>query len=1090
MTAWIAATGFQAGLWYLNQARPDLPKYAMPIVLRFRGPADPAGIRAALRHLTDVHDILRLRFASDDRGVWLVPAEELPEPVTVDLSMAARPEDAWDELVRAELARPIDLSRGAGHRSVIATLGEAGAGVVLMIHHAYGDARSVDVLLSDLREAYKTWEHTGALPPVRAVIPYAEVAAHFAAARPAEASRRYWQETLDAVPDFAPPADRPRPAERDFAAARLKRPLPDGFIERIDDACRTLRASRFMVLAAAWAATLHRRTAGVDPVLAIPQTLRRAAWQDDVVAPLLNTVPLHLPVRDEQSFRDLVLKTRLRTAAAMQHSAVPFEEIGRSRRGGSSGPALTSTAFQVSAAVLRSSRAGAVTIDCDIPAPPAGDMDLAWDILTEPGRDLLSVCYATELYDPETIENLADEFLAFTDALVEQPDVAIRKIEHRSDAYVAELWSAGETPADRPSDTDVATLFSRAAQAHPGEVAVVRGTRRWTYAELDARVSKLADRLAGARVGRGQTVALHLSDAVDAITGMLAVLRCGAAYVPFDPDQPAARSAAVLRVTRPVAALVGEPSSALSGLPQVRVDDVDGDAATAAAAEPLDSGSRCCFMSTSGTTGEPKVVAVTHAGVASLVSAPGYLSIGPGDALLQLAPLSFDAATFEVFGALLNGATLVVPERPKPTVTEIGRLVQRHRITVLHLTAGLMRVLADGDLSGLAGLRTLLTGGDAISVPHLRRIVRAHPSLAVVGCYGPTENATFSSVNVQGVAPDGAFLPLGTALPGRSLHVLDALLRPVSPGGTGEVYVGGVGLADGYVGGAGRTAERFVAHPRRAGERLYRTGDKARWCTSGAVEFLGRDDGQLKIRGHRVEPAEVVAALSRHPLVLDCLVRARGSAGDRTLAAYVVPRTPGLAADVLRTHLRTMLPEPLVPTGWWLLDAFPVTPNGKVDTRVLDCMPVPASSDEAATPPRTETERVVHALWCDALDRDRISVSIGFFAAGGHSLAALRIAGQAEKRFGRPVPLAEVLGRPTIEEFAAWLDSAPSPVVTDASPSPSPSHRSAVPLDDLDVATDEELAAFRLLTGADPISPAPISPAPISPAPISQGANR
>jgi amino acid adenylation domain-containing protein len=506
------------------------------------------------------------------------------------------------------------------------------------------------------------------------------------------------------------------------------------------------------------------------------------------------------------------------------------------------------------------------------------------------------------------------------------------------------------------------------------------------------------------------------------------VLRCGAAYVPIDPDQPTARTAAVLRLTR-----------------------------------SDDAGSRCCYMSTSGTTGEPKVVAVTHAGVASLAHAPAFVSIGPGDALLQLAPLSFDAATFEVFGALLNGATLVIPERPKPTVTEIGRLVQRHRVTVLHLTAGLMRLLADGDLSGLAGLRTLLTGGDAISVPHLRRIQQAHPSLTVVGCYGPTENATFSSVNVQGITADDAVLPLGIALPGRSLHVLDPLLRPVSPGGTGEVYVGGVGLADGYLGAAGRTAERFVAHPRRPGERLYRTGDKARLRTSGEVEFLGRDDGQLKVRGHRVEPAEVMAALSRHPLVLDCLVRARGDAGDRTLAAYVVPRTPGLTVEALRNHLRGLLPEPLVPTGWWLLEAFPITHNGKVDTRALDGLPVREELDLAATPPRTATERLVHALWCDALDRESVSVSIGFFAAGGHSLAALRIAGQAEKQFGRPVPLAEVLGRPTIEEFAAWLDSAPSPVVADAAPAP----RSALPFDDLDVASDEELAAFRLLTGAD-----------------------
>ncbi|WP_035798964.1 non-ribosomal peptide synthetase [Kitasatospora mediocidica] len=1077
----VPATGFQSGLWFVNQAHPDAPLYSLPLVLRLRGPVDPDGIRAALRHLVARHEILRLRFAADEDGLGLVPAAVLPQPRWVDLLHDPEPEQAWAELLRTELARPVDLAAAPGHRSLIAALGESDYAVVLVLHHACADARSMELLMEGFRAAYEAWALTGAVPAPPAALPYREVVRRLGETLDGPgraAGLAYWRQETAGLEDFAPAADRRRPAVRSFATRELRVPLPAGLLERVDAACRGLRASRFMVFAAVLALALARWSGeSRDPVLAVPQTLRRASWLDEVVAPLVNTVPLRLPVDFQGSFRDLVAGTRAQTARAMQHCGIAFDEIVAlaERSADTAAAPLTSVAFHVAPTVSRRLRAGEVTIECFDLEPPAGDMDLVWDVLFTPeGGSLLAVRYATELFDPSTVDRMTAEYLALVDAVIAEPDLPLHQVEHRDDAQLALLWAAGDSAGRAAEAGDVGGLFAEVAAAHPDRVAMVLADRSWSYAELDAGSRQLAARLRRAGIRPGDLVALALPHRSDVVTAMLGVLRAGAAYLPLDLAQPAPRLRAVLARTRPVAVLTDGPhtwSAQTADLPVILLDGADpqapADRSEPGPPEPPGPAALCYVMCTSGTTGEPKAVAVTHRGVSSLAHRPAFVPLGPGDTVLQLAPLSFDAATFEVWGALLNGATLVLAPRAQLTASEIGQLVREHRVTVLHLTAGLLRVVAETDLDCFTGLHTLLTGGDVVPVPQVRAVQRAHPGLTVVACYGPTENTTFSTVAVLTGPPTGA-VPLGSPLAGRSVHLLDSRLRPVSPGAVGEVYVGGSGLARGYLSDPRQTAERFVPHPRPAtpGERLYRTGDLARRGPDGAIEFLGRQDSQLKIRGFRVEPAEVEAALLTHPAVLRCLVRARGGAGERTLAAYVVLSAPGADMADVRAHVARLLPEPMVPSAWFSLDELPLTAQGKVDVRSLDQLEPEETEDGVAEEPMTPTQAAVHEIWCACLDRQRIGLTAGFFRVGGHSLAALRVAGRLERRFARPVPLAEVLNRPTIAALAAWLDAGrPEPAVAPVPRADQPA-RPIVPAQDLALASSDELAALLRLTGA------------------------
>ena len=589
--------------------------------------------------------------------------------------------------------------------------------------------------------------------------------------------------------------------------------------------------------------------------------------------------------------------------------------------------------------------------------------------------------------------------------------------------------------ADSAMDMCVHQLVEAVAAAHPDRVAVVCGEQALTYAELNGRADQLASHLAGFAFDR-PAAGLLLPRSAEFVVAALAVLKAGGNYVPLDPDYPADRLRFMLEAARcPVVVGTAELLGALpqgTGVRTVAVDASGGSRAVASGtgpAVPAHPDTLAYTMFTSGSTGAPKGVMITHRGVVRLVRPPGIVRMDASDVVLHASSTSFDAATFDIWGALANGARLVVAPAGRISALDMGTLIRTHRVTTVLLPTGMFHLMVDERLPDLARLRQLVVGGDVLSSPHAQRFVRAVPDCLLVNAYGPTEVTVATTVHT--VAPDHGDpggVPIGRAMERTRVRLLDEELRPVPAGTTGQLYAGGPGLARGYLGDPALTAQRFVPDPWLPGARLYATGDQARLRPDGTLEFLGRMDDQFKKRGFRVEPGEVEAALRADPAVRDAVVLADGATADtRRLVAAVLPASAdsGAVLDGVRSRLRATLPDYLVPDLWAVLDAFPLTPNGKVDRRELLRIAVtsPVRHEEAGEAESAE-ESALAAIWRDILRLDRVGPRDDFFDLGGHSLLANKVVAQVRRRLDVELSLDAVFDHPTIAELAEVIRAA------------------------------------------------------------------
>jgi aspartate racemase len=618
--------------------------------------------------------------------------------------------------------------------------------------------------------------------------------------------------------------------------------------------------------------------------------------------------------------------------------------------------------------------------------------------------------------------------------MISSPDASVKVSPARPLRFLPEplrTWSG--TRSEYPRDANVATVFEQVAQLHPDAIALVQGDIQMTYEQLNRRANRLARGLRHAGVKSEAMVVCCLERSVEMIVAFLAVLKAGGAYVPLDPDHPRARLDFILEDTG-TSLILTRKSVASSVLRRdstriLLLDDVSKAPSSSKDLQPprqiAGPTSLAYVMYTSGSTGRPKGVMVEHRGIVRLVRGTNYCRFGPDEVFLQFAPMSFDASTFEIWGALLNGSQLVLMPPKSSSLEELEVAVRRHSVTTLWLTAGLFHLMVEERPEGLRPLRQLLAGGDVLSPRHVRIFLKHAGDTSLINGYGPTENTTFTSCHT--ISADDAVsesIPIGKPISNTQVYLLDEQLNPVSPGETGELYTAGDGVARGYLNDPDATADKFLTDPftDEPHQRMYRTGDLARWRTDGTIEFLGRGDNQVKILGYRIEPAEIETVLQRHSHVKQACVVAKMENGGKRLAAYFIPSNSGPTPEELRDFVASQLPQHMVPAFFVALPTFPLSEHGKVDRGALAKLEIaPKQESRAVGLQDSQLERTLGELWQRILQVPHVGLDDNFFDLGGDSLLLVAVHSNLQKILQTEISLTDLFEFATIRKLAQHL---------------------------------------------------------------------
>ncbi|WP_437759618.1 non-ribosomal peptide synthase/polyketide synthase [Sorangium sp. So ce1389] len=1050
----------QRALWFLHRLDRESHAYNIARAVRIRAAVDVPSLRAALQGLVDRHPALRTTFA-DAAGE---PTQRVHARGQVALEVedaSAWSEQAVRERLLAEARRPFDLEQGPLLRLSLLELSRDERILLVVVHHIVADLWSLVVMLRDLGQLYAAARAGQAPPPPAAAACSAVDQARWERdllASPAGAALAdHWQRRLAGAPlALELPADRPRPAVQTYRGATHRFRLSAALAEGVKRLARQAGTTAYTALLAAFQVLLHRLTGQTDLVVGTPTTGRGRAALAEQVGYFVNPVVLRADLSGRPTFRAFLGQARATALSAFAHQEYPFAllvERLQPERDPSRSPL-----FQVAFSLQETRRAGApggvdlagfvlgeagarielgeLTVESIELEEGAAPFDLALNLAEAPEGLLGAIQYSTDLFDGATVARLAGCFEALLRAIVADPDRSIAGLPLLTAAERRWLLVAqNDTARERPRGASVVSAFADQAARTPDAIAVEDAHGRCTYAALADRAAQLARCLRGLGVGPEARVAVCVERSVDLVVALLGVLMAGGAYVPLDPTHPRERLAFMLADSRPAALLThARLADALPPL-DAPVLRLDADAAAIAAAPavqpaPPPAGDQLAYvLYTSGSTGRPKGVAVSHAALFNFLAAmqerPG---LAADDVVLATTSVSFDIAALELWLPLVVGArAVVVPRDVAVDGARLGAAIADARATVLQATPTTWRLLLEAGFPGAAGL-TALCGGEALPRALAEQLLGRCGALW--NLYGPTETTIWSTA--QRVAPGDGPVSIGQPIDNTTVYVLDADLEPVPVGVPGELYIGGAGLARGYLGRPGLTAERFVPDPHGAapGGRLYRTGDRARWRAGGELEFLGRYDDQIKLRGFRIEPGEIAARLRRHPGVADAAVALhRADGGEPQLVGYVVPRdgaaaAAALDAGALRAFVGAELPEYMVPAAFVALAALPRSAHGKLDRRAL---PAPRAEDLAGAaafaPPRTAAEQRLARAWAELLGRERVGRDDDFFDLGGHSLLAARLAARARRDLGVELPVRAVFEAPTLAALAARVDA-------------------------------------------------------------------
>jgi amino acid adenylation domain-containing protein len=1037
----------QQRLWFLDQIERAGAAYHIPTRLRLQGALDRVALARALDRIVARHEALCTTFAQvDGRPVQrIAPAEESPfHLVEHDLSGDPRAEAELRRVQAEEAVAPFDLARGPVIRGRLVRLAADDHVLLLTLHHVVGDGWSIGVLTRELSALYAAF-HAGdpdPLPPLP--VQYADYAAwqrRWVEGEVLRTQADYWTRTLSGAPELLElPTDHPRPARQDFAGATAGLVLDEELTAALKTLSRRHGTTLFMTVLAGWATVLSRLSGQDDVVVGTPTANRGRREIEGLIGFFVNTLALRVDLAGSPTVGDVLGQVKARALEAQHHQDIPFEQVVELVQPARS---LAHTPlFQVMLA-WQNAPGERLALPGLTPAPAAAaphvtaKFDLILSLGEGGGRIGGALEYATALFERETVERWLGYLRRVLEAMAADDAVVIDRIPMLAEAErhrVLREWNA--TAAAYPSGSCVHELFEEQAGHTPGAVAVVFEGEPVAYAELNARANRLAHHLRALGVGPDTRVGICVERSVEMVVGLLGILKAGGAYVPLDASYPVDRLRCMLADSAPAVLLTHPPLAAtvaeLSAGSAIPVLDLTGDEewsqlpATNPDRGGVGPGNLAHVLFTSGSTGRPKGVMLEHG---SLVNRLAWMQdrygMEPHEALLQKTPFSFDVSFWEFFWPLMVGARLVMARpgghRDPAYLVEV---IRREGITVVHFVPSMLPLfLEHPDAETCTGLLRVPVSGEAISATLVRQFHARFPGVGLYNLYGPTETGEATDWACV-LNPDRPCVSIGRPITNTTVYVLDRTGQPVPVGVAGELFIGGLAVARGYLGRPRLTADRFVPDPfGEPGARMYRTGDLCRWLPDGNLDFLGRTDFQVKVRGFRVEPGEIEARLAAHPGVRDAVVLAldHGPGGKRLVAYFV---GEALESEALRAHLAEQLPEYMVPAAFVRMEAFPLTPNGKLDRKALPAPDAGAFAARGYQAPLGETEEALAGIWAELLGVERVGRGDDFFALGGHSLLAVRVTSRVRQTLGVEAAVGDLFVRPVLADFARGLEQA------------------------------------------------------------------
>jgi amino acid adenylation domain-containing protein len=1036
----------QQRLWFIDQLEPGSPAYNIPLALRLTGALDPNVLARTFAEVVRRHEGLRTTFAvrGGEPVQEIAPLLELPLPV---LDLSALPDEEREARLREALGeearRPFDLGRGPLLRLTLWRLGEHDHALGVTLHHIVSDGWSLGVLLREVAALFGAFTQGLPSPLPELPVQYADFAVWQRRWLQGEVLREqlaFWRQELAGAPRVLDlPVDHPHPTVRGSRSGSARIGLGSPLSQAVRDLCRRERVTPFMALLSAWSLLLGRHAGQDDVLTGTPVAGRNRREIEALIGFFVNTLVLRADLSGGPSFRDLLARMRRAALDAFAHQDLPFERLVEELVPERS---LAVTPLFQTVFLLQNAPVGRLEVPGLVLAPLAVERGVAkFDLtlaLAEGAEGFAGVLdHAADLFDSPTIERLAGHYLALLEQAVSAPDRPLHELPLLSAAEHHQVLEWNDTAEAFAGEPCLHELILAQATRTPEALAVVDENAAVTYRELARRSGWLAAHLRRLGVGPDVLAGLCVERSVEMVVGILGILRAGGAYVPLDPAYPLARLEYMLEdAGARVLLTTGDAADRLPGEGRtvVRLDladwDEGGEAPDAEPGERPGPASLAYVIYTSGSTGQPKGAMNTHEAVRNRLLWARVFGLTPEDRLLQKTPFSFDVSVWELLWPLIEGARLVMA-RPGGHLDPVYLIdvIAREGITTLHFVPPMLGVFLEQEgLERCRTLRRVLASGEALPAELERRFHERMGWAALFNLYGPTEAAI--EVSWWPCAPGGerSSVPIGRPVANVWLTVLDAATRPVPLGVAGELHIGGIAPARGYWRRPALTAERFVPDPvsGEAGARLYRTGDLTRFRPGGEIEYLGRIDHQVKVRGFRIEPVEIEAALATHQDIRECMVLARPDAGgDTRLVAYVVPAegassAPG--AGEMREHLRTVLPEHMVPSAFVVLPELPLTPNGKVDRRALP-EPTRAAAAPGSGAPVTPTEEILAAIWTEVLEVERVGRDDHFFERGGHSLRATQVVARLREALGIALPVRRLFEAPTLAALAEAVDA-------------------------------------------------------------------